>query len=60
MTTEHLRPAPPHPFIVPPGMAYAAAEANRAFEVRTCRETKIIAAAYRDGWAGALDVGAEA
>ena len=32
------RPHPPHPYVVPPGTAYAAREANEAYRVRQARE----------------------
>lgn len=41
MQTKGLRPPPPHPFIVPPGMAYAARCANEAMLARLEREEEI-------------------
>jgi hypothetical protein len=37
-----VREAPQHAAVVPPGMAYAAREANRALEVRKAREAEIL------------------
>jgi hypothetical protein len=44
------REAAGHPFCVPPGMAYAARDANRSLVVRLAREAEIRAQGYRDGF----------
>lgn len=39
----------PHPFHVPPGMAYAAREANKALAARLAREERLFDVAFHRG-----------
>lgn len=55
-STKNLRPPPPHPFIVPPGMAYAARCANEAERVRLARERVIFDEAFLRGADAGHDV----